>query len=94
MMLEKPLLKIEDLILHFRTTKGSVRAVDKVNFALGYNEAVVVLGEAAAGKVRWPKPCCACCPRMCKRIPAKWKSTAPTSWHSETRSSAKTCAGQ
>ncbi len=46
----KPLLHIEDLVLHFRTTKGVVRAVDKVNFDLGYNEAVVVLGESGCGK--------------------------------------------
>jgi peptide/nickel transport system ATP-binding protein len=45
-----PLLKIEDLVLHFRTTKGSVRAVDRVNFELGHNEAVVVLGESGCGK--------------------------------------------
>jgi oligopeptide/dipeptide ABC transporter ATP-binding protein len=49
-MLAKPLLKIEDLVLHFRTTKGSVRAVDRVNFELGFNEAVVVLGESGCGK--------------------------------------------
>jgi peptide/nickel transport system ATP-binding protein len=47
---EKTLLKIEDLVLHFRTTKGKVQAVDKVNFSLGFNEAVVVLGESGCGK--------------------------------------------
>jgi peptide/nickel transport system ATP-binding protein len=47
---EKTLLKIENLILHFRTTKGIVQAVDRVNFDLGYNEAVVVLGESGCGK--------------------------------------------
>lgn len=49
-MQEQPLLKIEDLILHFKTTSGTVRAVDKVNFNLGFNEAVVVLGESGCGK--------------------------------------------
>jgi peptide/nickel transport system ATP-binding protein len=49
-MAEKPLLKLEDLVLHFRTTKGTVRAVDGVNFELGYNEAVVVVGESGCGK--------------------------------------------
>ena len=49
-MSDKPLLKIEDLTLHFRIPKGSVRAVDGVNFSLGYNEAVVVLGESGCGK--------------------------------------------
>lgn len=46
----KSLLKIEDLVLHFRVSKGAVRAVDKVNFSLGYNEAVVILGESGCGK--------------------------------------------
>jgi peptide/nickel transport system ATP-binding protein len=50
MMTEKALLRIEDLVLHFRTMKGKVQAVDKVNFELGYNEAVVVLGESGCGK--------------------------------------------
>jgi oligopeptide/dipeptide ABC transporter ATP-binding protein len=49
-MMDKTLLKIEDLVLHFRTTKGTVQAVDRVNFELGYNEAVVVLGESGCGK--------------------------------------------
>jgi peptide/nickel transport system ATP-binding protein len=47
---EKTLLKIENLVLHFRTTKGVVQAVDKVNLELGYNEAVVILGESGCGK--------------------------------------------
>lgn len=54
-MPEKSLLKLEDLVLHFRTTKGSVRAVDGVNFDLGYNEAVVVLGESGCGKTSLSK---------------------------------------
>jgi peptide/nickel transport system ATP-binding protein len=46
----KPLLKVDDLTLHFRTTKGVLRAVDGVNFGLGVKEAVVVLGESGCGK--------------------------------------------
>jgi oligopeptide/dipeptide ABC transporter ATP-binding protein len=49
-MNEKQLLSIEDLTLHFRTSRGIVRAVDQVNFELGFNEAVVVLGESGCGK--------------------------------------------
>jgi oligopeptide/dipeptide ABC transporter ATP-binding protein len=49
-MATTPLLKLEDLLLHFRTTKGVVQAVDKVNFELGFNEAVVVVGESGCGK--------------------------------------------
>jgi peptide/nickel transport system ATP-binding protein len=49
-MANSPLLKLEDLLLHFRTTKGVVQAVDKVNFELDHNEAVVVVGESGCGK--------------------------------------------
>lgn len=49
-MPENPLLKLEDLVLYFRTSKGSVRAVDGVNFELNYNHAVVVVGESGCGK--------------------------------------------
>ena len=48
-MTENTLLRLEDLKLHFQTTKGIVQAVDGVNFSLGYNEAVVVLGESGCG---------------------------------------------
>lgn len=49
-MTENTLLRLEDLKLHFKTTKGVVQAVDGVNFSLGINEAVVVLGESGCGK--------------------------------------------
>ncbi|MEZ0397141.1 MAG: ABC transporter ATP-binding protein [Anaerolineales bacterium] len=44
------LLRVEDLVLHFRTTVGVVQAVDGINFDLDYNRAVVVLGESGCGK--------------------------------------------
>ena len=44
------LLRVEDLRLYFRTRQGVVQAVDGVDFRLGYNEAVVVLGESGCGK--------------------------------------------
>jgi oligopeptide/dipeptide ABC transporter ATP-binding protein len=44
------LLKVEKLVLHFRTEKGVVQAVDGVNFELRHNRAVVVLGESGCGK--------------------------------------------
>jgi peptide/nickel transport system ATP-binding protein len=44
------LLRIEDLILHFRTTHGLVQAVDGVDLELGHNEAMVILGESGCGK--------------------------------------------
>lgn len=44
------MLKVEDLRLHFRTSKGVVQAVDGVSFELGRNQALVVLGESGCGK--------------------------------------------
>lgn len=44
------LLRIEELVLHFKTTHGVVQAVDEVNFELGSNRAVVILGESGCGK--------------------------------------------
>ncbi len=49
-MTEKTLLSIKNLMLHFKTQKGPVQAVDGVHFDLGYKEAVVVLGESGCGK--------------------------------------------
>lgn len=45
-----PLLRVEDLRLHFRTRHGIVKAVDGVSFELGRNEALVFLGESGSGK--------------------------------------------
>src|SRR5512140_2567641 len=47
---KQKLLQIEDLFLYFKTTHGDVQAVDGVNFELGTNRAVVVLGESGCGK--------------------------------------------
>jgi peptide/nickel transport system ATP-binding protein len=49
-MVKKSLLNLEDLELHFCTQKGVVQAVDKVNFNLDHDEAVVVVGESGCGK--------------------------------------------
>lgn len=49
------LLHIENLVLHFRTQKGSVQAVDDVNFDLDFNRAVVILGESGCGKTSLSK---------------------------------------
>lgn len=49
------LLRVENLVLHFRTTKGVVQAVDGVDFDLDYNQAVVVLGESGCGKTSLAK---------------------------------------
>jgi peptide/nickel transport system ATP-binding protein len=49
------ILKIQDLILHFRVTKGVVQAVDGVQFTLKSNQAVVVIGESGCGKTSLAK---------------------------------------
>jgi len=49
-MPEDKLLRVQDLVLYFRTTQGAVQAVDRVNFDLDYTEAVVILGESGCGK--------------------------------------------
>jgi peptide/nickel transport system ATP-binding protein len=50
MQTDNKLLRIEDLFLYFKTTHGDVQAVDGVNFELGTNRAVVILGESGCGK--------------------------------------------
>ena len=49
-MASDKLLSVQNLVLHFKTQKGPVQAVDGVFFELGYKEAVVVLGESGCGK--------------------------------------------
>lgn len=49
-MTEDRLLRVQDLVLHFRTTQGVVQAVDGVSFELERHEAVVIIGESGCGK--------------------------------------------
>jgi peptide/nickel transport system ATP-binding protein len=49
------LLNVENLELSFRTGKGTVCAVDKVDFTLNKNQAVVVVGESGCGKTSLAK---------------------------------------
>jgi peptide/nickel transport system ATP-binding protein len=49
-MPESTLLQVENLVLHFRTVKGVVQAVDGVDFDLAHNQAAVVIGESGCGK--------------------------------------------
>ena len=44
------LLRVQDLTLHFRASKGVVQAVDGVSFNLDRNQALVILGESGCGK--------------------------------------------
>jgi peptide/nickel transport system ATP-binding protein len=70
-MADKPLLRLEDLVLHFRTTKGVVQAVDGVTFDLGFKEAVVVLGESGCGKTSLAKAILRLLPRNVARYDGK-----------------------
>ncbi len=54
-MPDQNLLTIQNLLLYFRTTKGTVQAVDGVNFDLERNHAVVVIGESGCGKTSLAK---------------------------------------
>lgn len=49
------LLRVEDLKLYFSTTMGAVQAVDEVSFELGYNEAIVIVGESGCGKTSFAR---------------------------------------
>lgn len=54
-MAEDTLLKVNNLELFFRTSKGVVRAVDGVDFELARNRAVVIVGESGCGKTSLAK---------------------------------------
>lgn len=43
-------LRVEDLVLYFVTTKGVVQAVDHVSLSVPHNQAIVILGESGCGK--------------------------------------------
>ena len=48
-------LSVKNLRLYFRTSRGVVRAVDGVDFALSRNRAVVIVGESGCGKTSLAK---------------------------------------
>jgi peptide/nickel transport system ATP-binding protein len=54
-MADNKLLRVDNLVLHFRTSAGNVQAVDGVNFELDYNRAVVIVGESGCGKTSLAK---------------------------------------
>lgn len=50
MRADSKLLEVKDLKLYFKTSRGTVQAVDGVDFTLTSNKAVVVVGESGCGK--------------------------------------------
>ena len=65
------LLHIENLVLHFKTTKGNVQAVDGIDFDLDTNRAVVVLGESGCGKTSLSKALLRLLPRNVNQYSGK-----------------------
>lgn len=54
-MADSTLLKVKNLKLYFKASKGIVQAVDDVDFTLAPNKAVVVVGESGCGKTSMAK---------------------------------------
>lgn len=65
------LLHIEDLVLHFKTTGGTVQAVDGVDFDLDVHRAVVILGESGCGKSSLAKAILRLLPRNIEKYSGK-----------------------
>ncbi len=45
-----PILTTENLVMHYRTRRGSVRAVDNISFELEKGHTVALVGESGCGK--------------------------------------------
>ena len=48
--MSKAILEVKDLYMYYRTTKGSLKAVDGVSFILNRGETLALIGESGCGK--------------------------------------------
>ena len=49
-MADKPLLEVKDLVIHYETDDGVVKALNGVNIHIGVGETLGLVGETGAGK--------------------------------------------
>ena len=66
-----PVLKVEDLHLHYRTRRGSVRAVDGLNFEIERGQTLAVVGESGCGKTSMANAVLRILPRNVARFDGK-----------------------
>ncbi len=65
------LLQIEQLRLHYRSSRGTVQAVDDIDFGISRNECVTVLGESGCGKSSLAKTLLRVLPRNIRECSGK-----------------------
>ena len=54
-MADKPLLEVKDLVIHYETDDGVVKALNGVNIQIGVGETLGLVGETGAGKTTLAK---------------------------------------
>lgn len=54
-MADKPLLEVKDLVIHYETDDGVVKALNGVNINIGVGETLGLVGETGAGKTTLAK---------------------------------------
>lgn len=54
-MADKPLLEVKDLVIHYETDDGVVKALNGVNIHIGVGETLGLVGESSAGKTTLAK---------------------------------------
>ena len=65
-----PVLEVDGLSVHFRTSLGLVKAVDGLTFTIGEGETVAIVGESGSGKSTAALACLRLIPEPAGRIAA------------------------